>query len=147
MKNNLFEGENLSPAQIKDNLVGMALGTKEMSFLKQLTKEELDLEKDNLAQVAIRQAALEEEKKAVMDQFNDKAKKLKLHFVETLNAIKTGGTMVEEVVYMVPDYETRMMNMFDENANLVQSRPMTADERQRDLSRDAKMYAMTGTLD
>lgn len=147
MKHNLFEGEGLTPQQVRENLEGMCTGKREMNFFKSLTADELNVEKDNLSQHAIRIQAVKEEKKRIDEDFKDRLKKLDNHFFETLDVIKTGGVAVEEHVYEVPDYESRMMNFYDCNGILVNSRPMTPEERQRDLVRDSMFIARNGTLD
>lgn len=146
-KQRLFEGEALSPQEIKDNLEAMCTGKKEMNFSKQLTPEELGAEKDNLVQHAVRLRALEAEKKAFNEQHSLKEKAQKQHFNETLDVIKSGVVSVDEEVYEVPDYTNRMMNFYDCNGVFVSGRPMTPDERQRDLERDVMHVTRFGTLD
>lgn len=141
MKGNLFEGYNLSPQEVRDTLESLCVGRKDMNFFKPITTEEMALEKDNLSQHAIRRQDAERRKKAAMDEFNEEIKALNKHFDETLEVIKTGGVNVDEEVYDVPNYDSRSIDTYDSNGGWITSRPMTPDERQRNLGQDLSYAA------
>jgi len=136
VRDNLFEGANLTPKEARQTLEGMCIAQREMNFFKPIAPEEMAIEKDNLAQHAIRRQDVERRKKEANDAFNAEIKELSKHFDETLEVIKTGGVNVEEEVFDIPDFETRQIVTRDENGSYIQARPMTPEERQRNLGHD-----------
>jgi len=146
-KQNLFEGENLNPKESRDILEGMCIAKREMNFFKPITPEEMNVEKDNLSQHAIRRQDAQLRKKEAMKEFDAEIKNLDKHFDETLHVIKTGGVNVEEEVFDVPDMQSRSINTYDSNGSWISGRPMTPEERQRDLGHDLLHIARGGSID
>ena len=128
LKGQLFENErNLQT--IKDNLQGIAVKCETMHYNKPLTPEELSKCKDDLSQIAITRAVYTDELERLKEEFKNKLKPLEMQFKETLSAIKTKSVPTEGELYLVADYESKMMGYYNEEGLLISSRHMLPEER------------------
>ncbi|GIJ96597.1 hypothetical protein CAPN001_11660 [Capnocytophaga stomatis] len=116
---------------LKDN----AVRAEEMTYSKQFTEEEISEKKDELAKQDIALMKLEEEKKQITADFNDKIKKIKSERDVNLHGIRTGVQEVTETVYLLDDQEERKMHIYNDNGDLILSRPLKQEERQLSILR------------
>lgn len=124
---------NLSPREIIDNLEGLAYGKEEGVYNRKLTSEEIMVAKHELADVSLKIAKVEEDKKSAMDDFKEALKKPNEMKKELLEAIKLRSVRKEGILYFVDDQEEGTMYTFDEQGVCIDSRPLLAKERQTKL--------------
>lgn len=128
MKAKMFD--DLSTDEIIDNLEAEAIEVEEKQYLKAFDDEELTDVKNTYTE-AQKQAAI------LQDRINELTKPLKEEkdghtkiAKELLNDIKLGGRMETGKVYLIPDYEKRVMLEYSEDGSVVGTRPFTHKERQ-----------------
>lgn len=111
---------------LKDN----AVRVEEMTYSKSFSEEQLIEKKDALARQDIELFKLEEQKKEMTADFNQKIKNVKTSRNRNLNEIRTGVEEVTEDVYLLDDQEERKMNYYNDEGDLIFSRPLKQEERQ-----------------
>ena len=103
---------------------------EEKGYMKPFTPEQLVEMKDTLASTTIEISDIEDEKKDVMAEFNEKLKPFKEEQKELLVSIKNKAKFVNEKCFKFIDRETRMVGFYNENGDLIDSRPAYANELQ-----------------
>lgn len=99
-------------------------------YTKNYTPEELLDMKEELSVVTINLSELSEEKKQVVAEIKEKMKPIQAKQDELLTGIKYKSRLVKERVYLIPDFERRMMDYVNEEGEVVSSRRLTKDENQ-----------------
>lgn len=105
----------------------------DMSYMKTLTPEELDIKRETLAENMINLYGLEEELKEIKEGFKDRMDPIKESNREICEAVKTGKEEVKGVLYHFTDHVESVMNTFDERGEFVQSRRLKPEEKQAKL--------------
>lgn len=113
-----------------DNLEGVCYSKTEGEYTKTLTIEELADKKDQLAEVSIRIARLEEERKEAMAEFKELMKDPKETHSSLIETIKFKSERRNGTLYHIDDQESQIMYFFDEHGMCVDLRPLKANERQ-----------------
>lgn len=138
MQDNIFQdketAENpLSSQAKKDCLESLARTWEDSEYQRPLTQEELEADKDLLAQTMIKLGHEDVLLQKFKTEMKGRTKPLELQKNETLQRIKTG--QVEEVgpIYTIDDHETGMVGVYDQHGYLISSRRMKATERQRGI--------------
>jgi len=103
---------------------------EEKGYMKPFTPDELNEMKDTLASTTIEINDIEEEKKEVMVEFNERLKPFKEEQKILLVNIKNKAKFVNEKCYKFIDREERMVGFYNENGDLIDSRPTYANELQ-----------------
>lgn len=131
MKSSLFEGENLTPRQIIDQLEANAHGVEDLhDFLKPYTDEEFEEVKTEYVEKNKELAILEEKLVSVTKPIKSQIEPLKKESKKIIGNIKQGGELVSGKVYTFPDYESKLTYLYNELGELVGTRAMTRTERQ-----------------
>lgn len=111
-------------------------------YMKRFTSEQLAQMKDQLSDVAIKIDDIETEKKAVMDGFKEQLKPLNEERSTILSGLKNKAEHVQEMCFKFVDLQAREVGFYNEDGDLIESRPAYADELQ------INMFAVkTGTND
>ena len=100
-------------------------------YMKRYTAEQLENMKNALSDVSIDINDIEEEKKEVMKDFKERLDPLVDEKKELLRGLKEKAVFVKEDCYKYVDQEDRMTGFYNQNGDLVESRPATADEMQQ----------------
>lgn len=108
---------------------------EEKGYMKRFTPEQLSQMKEELSETAIRINDIEEEKKAIMEQFKEKLKPLTEEKSRLLKGLKNKAEHVTEKCFKFIDLESREVGYFNEDGDLIESRPAYADELQGNLFR------------
>lgn len=131
MKTYLFEGQDLKPGEILDNLEAENCGIEEChTFVKPFTEEELIQVESDYLEKSKELNSLERELEAISQPLKEKMKPLKKDTKDLIESINKGGVEVTERVFCFPDYENKVMGLYDKRARLIGTRPMTRAERQ-----------------
>ncbi|MCC8117261.1 MAG: hypothetical protein LIP09_00720 [Bacteroidales bacterium] len=119
---------------------------EEKYFMREFTPEELAQYKEELANVAIDIAAIEEEWQAAKDSMKLRLKPLREQHAEMLGNIKRMQREVKETCYRFTDPETRETGYYNANGELIEQRQATANELQPVLFKPTRVpYEPTGT--
>lgn len=101
--------------------------------MKPYTPEELQGHKENLANVSIEIAEIEAEMKQVQAEYKGRLKPLKESRANMVSNIKAKSEYVTEVCYRFTDREARMTEYYNDEGDMIECRPATADELQPTL--------------
>lgn len=129
MRTKLFE--DLPEQEIIDNLDAENIGTEESyKFLKPYTDDEIDKIQSDYIELSKKLEIKEQEKKALLEPIQADLKSLKDSTGILRKSLAEGGEIVNEQVWMIPDYEEKVVGLYDSRGMLVGTRPMSAKQRQ-----------------
>lgn len=124
-------------AYLRDNCDAV----EEKGYMKPFAPEQMSQKKEDLAEVSIKIAEIEDEKKASNDAFKHRQKPLNDQKNVLLMEIKNKAEYVKEEVFKFVDPDTRMVGFYNAQGDLIDSRPAYGDELQGtvfQLQRSAK---------
>ncbi len=102
----------------------------EFNYSKDLTKDELDIVKDDFSQNALKIHKFDEVLKEAKDRHKTDTTPLKNQNKALLEQIKTKRVDVTGKVYLMADQEEGVMLYYNEEGQLVHFRPLQQNERQ-----------------
>lgn len=117
---------------------------EEKGYMKQYTPEELARMKETLSDTSIAINDIEEEKKEVVAEFKERLDPLVKERKIILEGLKKKAEYVTEKCYKFIDQEKREVGFYNENGDLIESRPAYSDEMQGTLF---QINRKTGTND
>lgn len=106
---------------------------EETTYYKPLTAEELDLRREELTDNAIKLSEYEDEKKEVMQEFKLKMDPLAKANKKLLTEVKTRQAEVSGALYLMANHEEGMMETYDSNGELISSRRLRPEEKQKNI--------------
>lgn len=115
---------------------------EQKGYMKRFTSEQLAQMKEQLSEVAIKIDDVETEKKVVMDGFKEQLKPLNEERATILQGLRNKAEHVTELCYKFVDLENREVGYYNEDGDLIESRPAYADELQINM-----FQTKTGTND
>lgn len=101
------------------------------TYYKQLTQEEMDLRREQLADNSIQYFEMSEELKTIKAGFKEKMEPLTRDNQQIMQELKTGQAEVEGEIFFVPDYDQNMMETYNSDGELIASRRLKPNERQQ----------------
>lgn len=117
---------------------------EEKGYMKRFTPEQLSIMKDDLSTTAIKINDIEEHKKVIMDEFKETLKPLETEKKRLLTGLKNKAEHVTERCFKFVDMEDRAVGYYNQDGDLIESRPAYADELQVNIFQKARN---TGTND
>ena len=111
-----------------------------------LTKKIINERRADLANVAIQKADLEQSLAEIRADYKGKIKPLEERIVKLRDELKAGGDWIKGDCFKFVDEEEKMVGFYSPEGYLLEQRPMTQDERQRNVFR-AIRADKTGTDD
>jgi len=119
--------QELPPADRKMQLAADAAKVRENAhFFKELSQEEIDVKNQQISGNSIKVFKLRDELKDRIDPLEEETKSL-------CQQVDTGMEEIVGTLYDFPDYETNMMNIYNEHGELIQSRRLLPEEKQARL--------------
>ena len=106
---------------------------EEKGYMKSYTPEQLQGNKEKLADVSIKIEEIENEKKAVIQGFKQTLDPLVKERSETVRNIRQKAEYVHEICYKFIDRQERQTGYYSAEGDLIELRPATADELQATL--------------
>lgn len=137
IENLLDQFRRSSPDEIQDNLESLAIGVELTSYLKPLTEEERKGLKNDFVSTCIRKGQLEDELDKIKEDYKAKLTPVKQKYAAIIEALKTDSMWIEDDLYLIPDWRNNRVNYIDRFGNLINSRDMTKQERERRREPDA----------
>jgi hypothetical protein len=107
-------------------------------YMRKFTEEDIVDFKNNLSETDIQINDIEEEKKEVVNVFKLKLKPLQNQRQKLLKDLKHKAEFVTEECYKFIDTETRMVEYYNVEGEMIETRPANADELQRNLFQDLR---------
>ena len=116
----------------------------ERSYTRKFGSEETNERRAELAEVAIRVNDLEEELSSIRANYKAKIKPLCERIAAIRDELKAGGEWVNGECYKFVDEDEGMVGFYSPEGYLLEQRPMTPDERQRNLFREIRRNGTNG---
>ncbi len=126
----IYKLKSLSAEERNTILIGESDHSEEMTYMVPMDDTELAIVKDTLAANSLKKAYLDEEIDEAKAAFKERMEPLKNAISEAINELKTKQRTVTGKVYMIPDFDHKMMHTVDEAGNVLNSRPLKNEERQ-----------------
>ena len=133
--------EYTDPEQRKRFLKDNSDAVVEKSYMKPFTPEQLQEHKEDLAECCMQINDIEEQLKAIKEQYKMRLKPLKEQQQQTLENIRRKSELVTELCYKFVNQEERMTYFYNADGDCVEARQCTADEMQTTIFQTLK----TGT--
>lgn len=103
---------------------------EEGRYFQPLTEVEMDYYRRQLTDHSILKSQVEHEFKLVKEEYKEKLKPHENAVSEAIEALKTKQVEKTGRLYILSDYEAKIIHKVDINGNVIQSRPMLPEERQ-----------------
>jgi|SRR6185437_3620727 len=136
--------QELMPDDRKAQMAADAAKYDSIPFLKELTQEEIDVKNQQVSGNCIKVFKLKEELKGIKEDFKDRIEPLEKETRQLCRQVETGLEEVTGTLFYFPDFETNMMNIYDEMGFLQSSRRLLPEEKQARLF---VAHSKTGTDD
>lgn len=107
----------------------------ERSYTRKFDQEEINERRSELANVIIQIADLEQELAEVRADYKGKIKPLQERVSKLRDELKVGGDWIKGDCFKFVDEEEGMVGIYSPEGYLLEQRPMTQDERQRNVFR------------
>lgn len=141
MKTNMFEGDDLTPEEVIDNLEASCIKVEEgYDFLKPFTETQLQELEKNVIDLLKKLQLNEDKKKLLIDPIQAKIKELKKSISSSQRMLVQQGMMVKEKVYFFADYENQNWAIYDSRGIFVGARPMNREERQLHINSGRQIH-------
>lgn len=111
-------------------LADNADAVEKKEYMRHFTPEELLKLKEGLSETCISINDIEEELKAVKQEYSERLKPLLTKKKEALEGLKKKAELVEEDCYKFIDTEAREVGYYNQNGDLIESRPAYSEELQ-----------------
>lgn len=119
-----------TPNQRLQMLQENAAKVEQRIYQKPLTEDEVTARREKHTDNAIAFGDLEDAKKEALADFKAKMDPIKVESKQLLWEIRTKQAKVDGIVYMIPDFESKMMDTYDSEGELIESRRLRPDEKQ-----------------
>lgn len=126
----IYKLKDLTVQDRKDQINAMFSKAEEKIYMKPLTREELAIRKDEMAEATIMLNTLEEEFKQIKEAHKIKVAPHEVKQRAALDAIRNQAVEVKGNVYTIPDHDNNMIHEVTEEGQVLASRPMLPNERQ-----------------
>ena len=119
--------------QRRQFLADNAEKVEKKEYMRHFTPEELLRKKEELSETCISINDIEEELKEIKAEYSEKLKPLIQAKKQALEDLKKKAELVEEDCYKFIDEETREVGYYNENGDLIESRPAYSEEIQKTI--------------
>lgn len=123
--------KNLSVEDRKAVLDSEAFKTEEGKYEKPLTQDELTFFKDQVSELCINENQINDELKDIKKTFKSRLEPIVQAKRNYLRNIKYKSQEKEGRLYLIQDFETEMIHKVDQEGNIIHSRKMLPEERQK----------------
>ena len=132
-------GQEFSPGMARKSFLNdNADSVEKKGYMKKFSEEDLIDFKNELSETDIQINDIEEEKKEVVNVFKTKLKPLQSKRQKLLRDLKHKSEFVTEECYKFIDTETRMVEYYNVDGEMIETRSANADELQRNLFQDIR---------
>lgn len=114
----------------KDTITGLAIGTENYKHRTEFTKNEMDALRELHTSKSMEFEDLDEQLSEIKKEFKDKMKVVTSTKKQTMQSIRKGFQEKDVEVYLVPDLENDLMELYDANTfEKLDVRKIRPDER------------------
>lgn len=115
---------------------------EEKSYMKPYTPEQLLKMKEELAEASVKIDEIEEKKRLAVSEFKDQISPLEKVRKENIIGIRNKAKYINEPCYKFVDIDKREVGFYNEDGDLIESRPAYSEELQGNIFQVARK---TGT--
>ena len=130
----IYKLKNLSAEDRKLVLEEQSSKIEEQDYLRPLEDDELAILKSELAQACVQKGFIDNEFKQVKDDFKNRLKPINQQIGTAIMCLSSRMKNENGNVYLVPDYDNKMMHTITLDGTVLSSRPLKPEERQFTLS-------------
>lgn len=127
----VYKLKNLPQSERETILIGESATVEEQTYLIPIDEPELSVIKDDLSMASVKKAYIDEEIRQAKEEFKARLEPLVDKISESIESLKSRSKKVTGKVYSLPDFENKMMHAVDSLGNVLNSRPLKPEERQR----------------
>lgn len=128
--------QEVSPAERVEALQKLASKMEMCTYSRQLTEEEITALEKNHVRKSIDVNRMKDEKKENAQQYKAKIDAVETDLKKMLDEINVQKREVKGTLYHIPNHKDGKMLMYDANGELIDSRPLKAEEKQLRLEID-----------
>lgn len=145
MQDLLFQEEPIEnrAALLRDNCDQIL----ERSYTRNFGQNEINQKRSELEQVSIEVADLEQELATIRAEYKGRIKPLVERRAKILDELKARGEWVQGECYKFVDYEEGRTAIYTPEGYKIEDRPITPEERQRNIIQASRFIGHTGTTD
>ena len=137
-------GKEYSPEKRKQFLKDNCDACEDFTYFKNFSPEEVQGHKEELANVEMQIQDINDEKKEVVQGFNERLKPLEATKKEMIDNIRLKGESVKEVCYKFVRHEDRTTLYYNADGDCVGCRPCTAAELQSTIQQTLRATGTEG---
>ena len=126
-----FLGQEIPEENRKSFLNDNCDSVETIGYTRHFSPDELNQKREELAEVSIKIAEIEEAKKEAMSSFKEQLKPFEENKKTLLNELKHKSEYVNDECFKFIDHEERMVGYYDKYGVLVSSRPIMPQEMQK----------------
>jgi predicted nucleic acid-binding Zn-ribbon protein len=135
MEVNLFKDKTLSKEEMLNVIDSECYSVEDdHSFLKPFTEEELNQVRDDHTKRSQEIYQLKKKLEELTAPIKGQLKPIEKEVNNLIKQIDNGGDFVTERVYLYPDYDNRVMGVYDSHGMLIKTRPMSRQEKQLSIN-------------
>lgn len=123
--------KQLSAADRKAVLDAEAFKTEEGRYEKPMSADELAYAKDKVSELCITENQIQDELKDIKKTFKSRLEPISIEKRTHLRNIKHRSQEKEGQLYLLQDFDTEMIHKVDQDGNVIHSRKMLPEERQK----------------
>ena len=132
-------GKNVATEEREQFLRDNCDAVEEVTYSRAFAPEELSMKREQLTDVSIQIADIEEEKKEVMSDFKKRLEPLTAQKNDTIKALREKSQIVSEECFKFLDEETKMVGFYNRLGDLVNSRPAFPNELNKTIFQEIRM--------
>lgn len=129
--------------EVPDNLkmqvlIDSADSVENTTYYKPLTQEELEVKREQYFDNQIKLSGFNEELNDIKSGYKDKMKPLQTENVVLLQEVKTKQAEITGTLYHLANHDTGFMETYNESAELVSTRRLRPNEKQKNVFQISK---------
>lgn len=127
---NIYDLKKLSAEDRKLVLDEQSYSVEEQDYLRPLEDNEMAILKSELAQACVQKGFIDNEFKEVKQSFKDRLKPISQQIGTAIMMLTSRMKNENGKVYLIPDYDNKMMHTITSDGTVLNSRPLKPEERQ-----------------
>jgi hypothetical protein len=135
--------QDVGRVERKKYLRDSARESKEFTYPRALSAEEISILKDQFFQKRVAMAKLEDDKKEFMAEWKSKMKPFQLEVKNQMSKLRSGVEEMNEMVFLLPEHDEGMIGYYSAEGVLVYQRPLMPEEKQFSIVDNS--HKQTGT--
>lgn len=125
--------QDLDPVARAKAIEALADGTETLRYNRQLSREELDEYRENLTDVMVQKSEIENELASIKEEYKHRLKPVNGDLNLLFSIVKSKSIEVNEECFKIPNYDENMMEFYNSEGVMIESRRLKPEERQTSI--------------